>query len=145
MALTPIVVTSGGTCSSVTINPVIAPISAPVASAAKIQKMTTPVSVLLSGSLVTTTAQNDMTPAVERSSPRCWMTRCWPIDATARMAKYGSVERIAAVEIVLGAAIPPISTRIAVAMNALAASGNSVRSMPSAGNRRRLVRSSAIS
>ncbi len=61
------------------------------------------------------------------------------------MAKYGNVDRIAAVEIVLGAAMPPISTNTAVAMNAFAASGSSVRSMPNAGNRRRLVRSSAIS
>ena len=83
----PIVVTSGGTCKNVTISPVTAPIAAPTASDATIQKITVPGSVLPSGSLVTTTAQNDMMPAVERSRPRCWITRCWPIDGMARMAK----------------------------------------------------------
>ncbi|HWG44648.1 MAG TPA: hypothetical protein VN688_17860, partial [Gemmataceae bacterium] len=59
------------------------------------------------GSAETMTAANDMMPATYRSSPRCWITRCWPIDATARIAKNGSIDCIALTETVLGAAIPP--------------------------------------
>jgi hypothetical protein len=94
MALTPIVVTSGGH-SSVTINPVIALISAPVASAAKICE-DDHARIGAVRQLGHDHAQNDMTLGGERSISRAADDQMLPIDATARMAKYGSVERIAA-------------------------------------------------
>src|SRR5277367_5188711 len=58
------------------------------------------------------------------------------------MVKYGRVERIAAELTVLGAAIPPINTRSAVATKAFAASG-SVNSLLGHGTRRTIVRYSS--
>jgi hypothetical protein len=81
-----------------------------------------------------------MIPAVDRSSPRCWITKCCPIEATARIAKYGKVDRIAAEEIVLGAAMPPTTTKTAVATKAFVASGSSVKSLLGHGTRRTIVR-----
>ena len=66
------------------------------------------------------------------------------MEATAKIAKYGKVERIAATLTVEGAAIPPINTKSAVAIRALAASGSSVRSLFNPGTRRRIEFCSAI-
>ena len=115
----PMVVTSELTRSSATRAPLTAPTPSPIASASatKARVSGTPASEL--GSAETMTAANDMMPATDRSSPRCWITRCWPIDATARIAKNGSIDCSALTETVLGAAIPPPASSTTAAIETI--------------------------
>ncbi len=112
----PMVVTSELTRSSATNAPFTAPTPSPIASASatKARVSGAPASEL--GNAETLTAENDMMPATDRSSPRCWITRCWPIEATARTAKNGNINWRALTETVLGATRPPTRMRTAVAI-----------------------------
>ena len=117
-ALTPMVVTRAGTRKRVMNSPLTSPAANPIPTATAIHAASSARDAPADGSLVTITAAKDMIPATEISRPRCWITRCWPMAAIARMATKGNSDRKALADTVLGAMTAPTAISSTVASTA---------------------------
>ena len=80
------------------------PFSAPMASArSRVAGAATSMEPVMKPIFASSSPAIDIVPAIDMSSPRCWITMVWPTATMARMAAKGSIEAIAAGRTVPGA------------------------------------------
>ncbi len=118
-ALTPMVATSAGTRSNATMIPLTTPEPTPIKSASRTHPVVCHAEACGDGNTVTITAASEMAPPTDRSKPRCWMMTCWPIEASARIAMNGNMDKNASAWTLVGARIPPMTNRRIVAIASL--------------------------
>ena len=79
-----------------------------------------------SGYFVTMIVVSVIIPGTDRSRPRCWITSVWPIDAIARMAANGSIER-SALLLTLPVASSGLTAKRSAVASQIERNGGSVR------------------